>query len=73
MVFVGMGIGLFQSSNLSLIMGKMKFSELGSGGAVSSMSRGLGSVTAVTLLGWAFTHPYKYHSEGYLPKARISS
>jgi len=59
MVFVGMGIGLFQSSNLSLIMGKMIPSDLGSGGAVSSMSRGLGSVTAVTLLGWAFTSIYK--------------
>ena len=62
MVFVGMGIGLFQSSNLSLIMGKMKFSELGSGGAVSSMSRGLGSVTAVTLLGWTFTSIYEWKS-----------
>ena len=59
MVFVGMGIGLFQSSNLSLIMGKTTPSDLGSGGAVSSMSRGLGSVTAVTLLGWAFTSIYK--------------
>ena len=62
MVFVGMGIGLFQSSNLSLIMGKMIPSDLGSGGAVSSMSRGLGSVTAVTLLGWAFTSIYEWKS-----------
>ncbi|MQG65804.1 MAG: MFS transporter [SAR202 cluster bacterium] len=62
MVFVGMGIGLFQSSNLSLIMGKMTPSDLGSGGAVSSMSRGLGSVTAVTLLGWAFTSIYEWKS-----------
>ena len=62
MVFVGIGIGLFQSSNLSLIMGKIKFSDLGSGGAVSSMSRGLGSVTAVTLLGWTFTSIYEWKS-----------
>ncbi len=62
MVFVGMGIGLFQSSNLSLIMGKMIPSDLGSGGAVSSMSRGLGSVTAVTLLGWVFTSIYEWKS-----------
>ena len=67
MVFVGMGIGLFQSSNLSLIMGKMIPSDLGSGGAVSSMSRGLGSVTAVTLLGWAFTSIY----EGKSPEVDI--
>ena len=62
MVFVGMGMGLFQSSNLSLMMGKMKLSDLGSGGAVSSMSRGLGSVTAVTLLGWTFTSIYEWKS-----------
>ena len=67
MVFVGMGIGLFQSSNLSLIMGKMIPSDLGSGGAVSSMSRGLSSVTAVTLLGWAFTSIY----EGKSPEVDI--
>jgi len=43
-------------------MGKIKFSDLGSGGAVSSMSRGLGSVTAVTLLGWTFTSIYEWKS-----------
>ena len=62
MVFVGMGIGLFQSSNLSLIMGRMPYSDLGAGGAVSSISRGLGSVTAVTLLGWMFTSIYEAKS-----------
>jgi len=62
MLFVGMGIGLFQSSNLSLIMGTMSSSDLGSGGAVSSISRGLGSVTAVTLLGWMFTSIYEAKS-----------
>ena len=62
MVFVGMGIGLFQSSNLSLMMGTMPSSDLGSGGAISSISRGLGCVTAVTLLGWMFTSIYEAKS-----------
>ena len=62
MLFVGIGMGLFQSANLSLIMGTMPSSDLGSGGAVSSISRGLGSVTAVTLLGWMFTSIYEVKS-----------
>ena len=62
MIVVGMGIGLFQSSNLSLIMGKMSMESLGTGGAISSISRSLGSVTAVTILGGIFISLYESNS-----------
>ena len=58
MVIVGIGIGLFQSSNLSLVMGSTNQDSLGSGGAISSMSRNLGAVTAVIILGWLFSYLY---------------
>jgi MFS family permease len=57
--FVGLGTGLFQSSNLNLVMGTIKVREFGSGGAISSISRGLGCVASVTLLGGAFTSLYE--------------
>jgi len=64
MTLVGIGIGLFQSSNLSLVMGQMRQDSLGAGGAISSMSRNLGAVTAVTVLGWVFTSIYSSGSPG---------
>ena len=59
---VGSGIGLFQSANLSLIMGNMSSNSLGTGGAISAISRAFGSVTAVTLIGWFFTFLYQSNS-----------
>ena len=58
MIVVGGGMGMFQSSNLSLIMGKMRPQNLGAGGALSSISRGMGCVSAVALLGGLFTTIY---------------
>ena len=58
MVIVGIGMGLFQSSNLSLVMGSTSQESLGSGGAISSMSRNLGAVTGVIILGWLFSSLY---------------
>lgn len=57
--FIGLGTGLFQSSNLNLVMGTIKANEFGSGGAISSISRGLGCVASVTLLGGTFTSLYE--------------
>ena len=62
MIIVGSGIGLFQSANLSLIMGKMSSSSLGTGGAISAISRAFGSVTAVTIIGWLFISLYQSKS-----------
>ena len=62
MIIVGSGIGLFQSANLSLIMGNMSSNSLGTGGAISAISRAFGSVTAVTLIGWFFTFLYQSNS-----------
>ena len=62
MVVVGGGMGMFQSSNLSLIMGKMRLESLGIGGALSSISRGMGCVLAVALMGGLFCCGLCYQS-----------
>ncbi len=61
---VGAGMGMFQSSNLSLIMGKMRLENLGTGGALSSISRGMGCVSAVALMGGLFAAIYTANSAG---------
>tara|TARA_B100001029_G_scaffold69909_1_gene56875 strand:- start:521 stop:817 length:297 start_codon:yes stop_codon:yes gene_type:complete len=43
-------------------MGKMSSHSLGTGGAISAISRAFGSVTAVTLIGWFFTFLYQSNS-----------
>jgi hypothetical protein len=64
MFVVGAGVGIFQSANLSLIMGGMKPEGLGTGGALSGISRGMGSVTAVAVLGGIFASIYNLNSPG---------
>ena len=54
MAGLGIGMGIFQSSNLSLIMGNVGTHELGIAGGLSGLSRNLGTVCSVVFLGAIF-------------------
>ena len=54
MAGLGIGMGIFQSSNLSLIMGNVSTHELGIAGGLSGLSRNLGTVCSVVFLGAIF-------------------
>ena len=48
---VGVGTGLFQSSNANLIMGSVPVDRLGTGGGMIGLFRGLGTVFSVAIMG----------------------
>ena len=54
LVAVGVGTGLFQSANANLIMGAMPPGRLGMGGGVMGLTRGLGTVSSVAIMGGVF-------------------
>ena len=54
MAVLGIGMGIFQSSNLNQVMGEIHSSALGMGGALAGLSRNLGAMTSVALLGSLF-------------------
>ncbi len=54
LTLAGVGSGLFQTANANLIMGVMPANRLGIGGGVIGLSRGLGTVFSVAILGAAF-------------------
>ena len=55
LIGVGVGTGLFQSANANLIMGNMPPDRLGMGGGVMGLSRGLGTVFSVAIMGAIFS------------------
>ena len=55
LVVVGVGTGLFQSANANLIMGAMPADRLGMGGGIMGLSRGLGTVFSVAIMGAIFS------------------
>ncbi|MYE55195.1 MAG: MFS transporter [Chloroflexi bacterium] len=50
----GIGLGVFQAANATLIMGAVPRDRLGSGGALISLSMSMGIVTSVALMGGIF-------------------
>ncbi len=52
---VGVATGLFQSANANLIMGSMPPDRLGMGGGIMGLSRGLGTVFSVAIMGAIFS------------------
>tara|TARA_B100001179_G_scaffold208232_1_gene173308 strand:- start:143 stop:1186 length:1044 start_codon:yes stop_codon:yes gene_type:complete len=64
MTIIGAGMGLFQSANLNLVMTSAGKTSLGTGGALSSITRGIGNVVAVALLGGLFTEAYSSGGHG---------
>ena len=54
MALGGIGLGVFQAANATLIMGTVPRDRLGSGGALISLSMSMGIVTSVALMGGVF-------------------
>ena len=55
LIVIGIGTGLFQSANANLIMGAMPADRLGMGGGIMGLSRGLGTVFSVAIMGAIFS------------------
>ena len=58
---VGIGTGLFQSSNANLIMGSVPADRLGTGGGMIGLFRGLGTVFSVAIMGAALSARESVH------------
>jgi len=62
MIAVGLGMGLFQAANATLIMGSVPSDQLGTGGALLTMSRSMGTVSSVALMGALFASRLDLHT-----------
>ena len=67
LIGVGVATGLFQSANANLIMGSMPADRLGMGGGILGLSRGLGTVFSVAIMGAIFSARVGYR-ETSLPE-----
>ena len=71
MIAVGLGMGLFQAANATLIMNSVPSTQLGTGGALLAMSRSMGTVSSVALMGALFASRLDVHAIG-LPQQGIA-
>ena len=62
LITVGMGMGLFQAANATLIMSSVPRDQLGTGGALLAMSRSMGTVSSVALMGALFASRLDVHT-----------
>jgi EmrB/QacA subfamily drug resistance transporter len=62
MAAVGFGMGLFQAANATLIMSSVPSHSLGTGGALLAMSRSMGTVSSVALMGALFARRLDLHT-----------
>ncbi len=61
MSVLGFGMGLFQAANATLIMTSVPSDKLGTGGALLAMSRSMGTVSSVALMGALFASRLDVH------------
>ncbi len=62
MAAVGFGMGMFQAANATLIMSAVPSNSLGTGGALLAMSRSMGTVFSVALMGALFASQLDLHT-----------
>jgi EmrB/QacA subfamily drug resistance transporter len=62
LIAVGVGLGLFQAANATLIMSSVPSNRLGTGGALLGMSRSMGTVSSVALMGALFASRLNVHT-----------
>ena len=67
MAVIGVGIGLFQAANATLIMGTVPGDRLGTGGAILSLSRSMGTVSSVAIMSALFASRLSEHTATLLP------
>ena len=58
----GLAMGVFQASNASMIMGSVPRDRLGTGGAILSLSRSIGTVSSVAVVGAIFAARLDSHT-----------
>ena len=61
MIAIGLGMGLFQAANATLVMSSVPGDQLGTGGALLAMSRSMGTVSSVALMGALFAARLNVH------------
>jgi EmrB/QacA subfamily drug resistance transporter len=62
LIAVGVAMGLFQAANATLIMSSVPSTQLGTGGALLAMSRSMGTVSSVALMGALFASRLDVHT-----------
>ncbi len=62
MIAVGLGMGLFQAANAALVMSSVPSDQLGTGGALLAVSRSMGTVSSVALMGALFASRLDAHA-----------
>ena len=62
MAAVGFGMGLFQAANATLMISAVPSNSLGTGGALLAMSRSMGTVSSVALIGALFASRLDLHT-----------
>lgn len=62
LIAVGVSMGLFQAANATLIMSSVPGNQLGTGGALLAMSRSMGTVSSVALMGALFASRLDVHT-----------
>ena len=62
MALTGFGIGLFQASSATLIMGTVPADRLGTGGSILALSRSLGTVSSVAIMSAVFAGRLDFHT-----------
>jgi len=67
MAVIGVGLGLFQAANATLIMGTVPGNRLGTGGAILSLSRSMGTVSSVAIMSAFFASRLSEHMATLLP------
>ena len=65
--FLGLGMGLFQAPNNSIIMGSLPKEQLGIAAGVMGTMRNMGMVIGVAVSGAVFSNRFAYHGNAFLP------
>lgn len=69
----GVGLGLFQASSATLIMGTVSRDRLGTGGAILALSRSLGTVSSVAIMSAVFAGRLDFHAASVTQAAAFVS
>ncbi len=68
--FLGLGMGLFQAPNNSIIMGSLPKEQLGIAAGVMGTMRNMGMVIGVAVSGAVFSNRFAYYGNSFLPAFR---
>jgi fucose permease len=70
---IGAGIGIFQSPNNSAIMGSVPRERLGIASSLLSVTRALGQVIGIAILGAVWAARVMFHEGSFLPEGATTA